>query len=900
MRNDNHAEDFAKVEARERELVRERRLARGWDPEEPRSGLAISGGGVRSAAFGLGVMRALQERGHFERLDYLSTVSGGGFSGSFVSWLRRNGSVLRERLGELVPERALRFVRENADYLNPAPRGGWGRGQRRAHERQAPTPTTLFGVVLGQMYLSLAVYGSLLIGLFFLLHIGDAVITLLKPVMMLASRSDAWRTFIGGLNFGSIAALIVLAAGGLRVIGAVLAHALRIAWAAAMPGVGNPSWSSTWRGSLWFLLALVTSALAIMAAYEFFESPATVLGTFLFGAISIYAWRACRRQWNAPAASEELPHAAWLIVPVSAAALFGTVLFGGLGFYLLLSGEAPMGEVVYLNRWGGVVVVSVAAAWTVWLVPRALRGIGRFADRIPHQSDPRSDYERDLIFQHKAGTTLRWSGILFMLGSVPWTAQLIEHVLDNHAMHIYLLTTGMALGSLWISLRVVRSAQAAGSPKSSDPGLLQMALWCAVLYGTLVLAHSVTEVIIDSAVPQLALWLLGAGLVLGLLAEMNFAGPGRIYRDRLAETFLPDARAIEEGRWFPAAGASNFRLAELSSGEDRGPYHLINCSITTSGSARSRYRHRGADGFVLSPLYCGSESTGWARTTHWLRGRMTLRDAVGISGAAVAPGTGLDGHGVGRTRLVAAALSMLNLRLGFWADNPNPRFCPRPARIRANLLRPGLGGGIFGRGLSENGRQVRLTDGGHFENLGLYELLRRRVELIVVSDASQDPEFGFRTLGLALERAREDLGAAVEFEPGTVFGGEGEDAPAGVSKRGFAVGTIRYGDDTPAGTLLYVKPALIEDLDVTVKSFAASHAEFPHEPTTDQSFDEDHFVAYEQLGLDIGRRALDDGLAVGSSHPDSLIPPRHDSMIRYKDGAPAVGGDGESRDSRTG
>lgn len=76
----------AAIEAAERAAIDARREAAGVaGPEHgPTStiGLALSGGGVRSATFCLGLIRGLAQNGLLPRFDYLSTVSGGGYAGA--------------------------------------------------------------------------------------------------------------------------------------------------------------------------------------------------------------------------------------------------------------------------------------------------------------------------------------------------------------------------------------------------------------------------------------------------------------------------------------------------------------------------------------------------------------------------------------------------------------------------------------------------------------------------------------------------------------------------------------------------------------------------------------------------------------------------------------------------
>ena len=82
-------ENFDDVFDCEKRLIRKRRkIALENEPQDHGfTGLCISGGGIRSATFSLGVMQAFNKAGVFRKFDYLSAVSGGGYIGSAVSWL---------------------------------------------------------------------------------------------------------------------------------------------------------------------------------------------------------------------------------------------------------------------------------------------------------------------------------------------------------------------------------------------------------------------------------------------------------------------------------------------------------------------------------------------------------------------------------------------------------------------------------------------------------------------------------------------------------------------------------------------------------------------------------------------------------------------------------------------
>jgi hypothetical protein len=144
---------------------------------------------------------------------------------------------------------------------------------------------------------------------------------------------------------------------------------------------------------------------------------------------------------------------------------------------------------------------------------------------------------------------------------------------------------------------------------------------------------------------------------------------------------------------------------------------------------------------------------------------------------------------------------------------------------------------------------VFLSDGGHFENLGLYEMVRRRCRCIIVSDAGCDPGYTFEDLSNAVRKIRIDFSIPIEFPPdglGMSVGGQGKGNPH------LAIGTIRYSAvDGPVanGVLIYMKATLSGDEPVDVLNYGRSHPAFPHESTANQFFTEAQFESYRTLGL---------------------------------------------------
>jgi hypothetical protein len=138
---------------------------------------------------------------------------------------------------------------------------------------------------------------------------------------------------------------------------------------------------------------------------------------------------------------------------------------------------------------------------------------------------------------------------------------------------------------------------------------------------------------------------------------------------------------------------------------------------------------------------------------------------------------------------------------------------------------------------------VYLSDGGHFDNLGLYEMVRRRCRFIVVIDAAADAEFRLECLGNALRKVRIDLNIPIVF---------GDMGPLRARRKRAAVARIRYSAvDGPVadGWLVYVKPMCVGTEPPDVESYRAAHPAFPHQSTANQWFDESHTESYRMLGL---------------------------------------------------
>ena len=332
----------------------------------------------------------------------------------------------------------------------------------------------------------------------------------------------------------------------------------------------------------------------------------------------------------------------------------------------------------------------------------------------------------------------------------------------------------------------------------------------------------------------------------GWFVNLNYISVHRYYRDRLMEAFMPvpgsgDAAAA-------ATHADNALLNEMCGG--CAPYLLINTNVVLVHSKDPRWHARGGDGFLLSPKWCGSTATRWVRTADYMQNDpLTLATAVAISGAAASPNTGFGGTGPMRNPIVALLMGLLNIRLGYWVQNPH-----RATQKVANHFRAAS---YALRGHTEERELLQVSDGGHFENLGVYELVRRRVGLIICCDAGADPEFAFADLRVLSRRIGTDFGVRIEFD--------GENTldriiprmrtgthPAGIelAERGYLRATIVY-PDRPPGTLFILKTTMIPNLNVSLNGYKRAHPSFPDQSTVDQFFDEEQFEAYRGLGYEV-------------------------------------------------
>jgi hypothetical protein len=750
------------------------------------SALAISGGGIRSASFALGVIQTFlnEKPGNaaadssescFDRFDYMSTVSGGGYIGGAVSWLKHHfgkdadwrlylgASNLGARSAEFRADKVdgvggsrftwLDFFRQHGNYLKPS----------------SMSTMSLLGVALRGMLITLSVYTAILAAILWAMQVGG--------ILPSAQDVSGWQ--------------------------------------------GRPQRIESW---LLFIGLVVTGAF------------------LLFGIAS------------------------WLgSIPTRAAVFIGAVppiLFVIASVYLLRS---PEGGLAFNTdglhwRWPvgvGFLVAAGACLILLWW-SKDDYDQARSGSHVVHKWQ----YRVRILYQQVLGPLLTGLTLLIAVWSVPHVYRLIDTQLGG-------LKAGVGSSVLGVIGAVYQFI--AGRDKKSTASAfstLRILITAVLLvYGILLVAYWIVQKgdgeyvsVAGIAFPLLAI-ISFAGVFAGFIVNANYIGIGRMYRDRLMELFMPDQDAVRDNQWRRAGNADQFALTRLvnDDGVPQRPMHLVNCNVVMVGARQDRFRGRGGDSFVLSPRFCGSSATGWIDTAKLGDGHFTLATAVAASGAAASPHAGVAGRGITRNPLVSLLLSLTNVRLGYWIRNPRASRTPRTWHkwFPPNLLAPGIRQGLFGSGTTENAFFIELTDGGHFDNTGLYELIRRRVRIIVLSQGSQDLSYSMDDLANAIQRVRVDFGVHIRFTSDTYPLGALCPAELGaVAKRGWALGTIKYPGTESQGILLYLQAAPIAGMNADTVSYWRRNADFPNQTTADQFFDEEQLEAYRELGMSIAQTAV--------------------------------------------
>ncbi|NOV27019.1 hypothetical protein E5S69_26340 [Cupriavidus necator] len=881
--------------------------------------LALSGGGIRSATFCLGVMQvmagsdmpagttaATPDSGAprtpapstaasaqtvpglaslLAQFDYLSTVSGGGYLGAFFvslfvpARLRRGTGPVQaaadayhslqcESPGRIHtsvsyaadPGRgALAWLRENGRYLSPTGAGD-------------------------NLYAA-----ALVVRNWLAMHyvIGSALLVLLAMLaLLLHVAAGAWYGF-GRYEMD-------------------LLHDARQAF-------NQGEWAIWWSPWLWLPLATavigaVPPGLAYWLVYPRasdpqapgrFFSPAPMVATLL-GLLLLAA-----AHWSEVLGANH--------VPAQLFAALGTLTWlGVLSCLVMLQGEprTVSGYRVRATR-----ALRTAVLLTLWL---AALGVADTAARTAY------------LYAHAA--RLPWGAALpaGVLAALVWLVRYGARFLDAGRK-------GSA-GTAWRALCARLPVSLLAGVAAAVLALLLFVLWSwLVLWVRWDGREPVDWLVYGTAYTGPALATLAAvALVLALVAGrftgfLNLSTLQPFYAARLTRAYLGASNGERFAAPDPDPAADRRRRARFSVAEPvpgdqlslnayydphvLAPLHLINVTLnlTIDPAEQLVQRDRKGKPLCLAPgaglpqpgaataiapdAYARFTVDGWqcCPDASWpssgkLAQALTVGDWIAISGAAVSTGLGRA-----TTLGTSLLLGLANLRLGTWWPSFPATYARRGGREGERwrhperATHPWLAAGIFrtqyylGCELSARFHGTRrgwqyLSDGGHFDNTGVYELLRpgRDVALIVLCDCGADPDYRFGDLANLIRLARIDHGLeiVVDTEAATshpvlsrVFGVPDDFVPgraaSGAAADKCAVLLDVYRTDpacaAPAARvcrIVLIKPRLVSWAPADVRHYGATHPAFPQEGTGDQFFDEAQWESYRALGHALGRRVL--------------------------------------------
>ena len=801
-------------------------------------------------------MQALAKHGVLAQFDYLSTVSGGGYIGS---WLQRmiheRGSPLAAQaaLGDLDnPPAELSRLRDYASYL--APNGGM----------LSPDLWSDIVLYIRNVLLNWAVYLPLLA---------------LAVVLSIFFRTLTWT-----VGYERWAQFSCIALGALCVVAAAFfaardlpdhrpSQAGSIAYATPPQIARQVIWPSLG----WAALAPMSQDVAGGTV----PAPLSALLMAYFLAQTVGYVAAWGRSWFGNKRARLFSRNG---VAYGAATVISTALIGAGG---ALATSVPPGERAQM----------LAVLGPFWMMMAF--GVHSVVFVGLRRDSPLFDLDREWLarisaLKLRAGTL--WMAFAFASLSLTWVLHQ-RWSPPGWAAGLGTLTSG-AIGA-WFgkqaSSKVGTALQAfTGSQRGRT---MALNLLCGVfMLGLVAVLGLATDAVLawvqqalnslrshgaSDEAPHWLLFLVQTAAVLALVlmlrwtnrrVNVNRYSMHGVYRNRLMRAFLGAARAAgrDPDPFTNFDPNDNLPLASLRTASGgRKLFPLMNMTLNLTVGGAAAWSERKAMAFTATPTACGGPllrpHRGTTRqdqpppgvyvATEGYAGLenadadaskadgLSLASAMAISGAAVSPNWGYHS-----SPLTAFVMTLFNVRLGAWLPNPAVVDSARQLSLAFPLrsLQVLLGDLLGAAG--DTSPAIYLSDGGHFENLGLYEVLRRRCRLVLAVDAGEDARCSFEDLGNALRKAALDMQIDVAFDcPPRIF--SRTDAAAAGAALGFATATIRYPEPVShACRLVYIKPCLLPDVPSDVRAYGNVHPAFPHEATSDQFFTESQFESYRALG----------------------------------------------------
>lgn len=933
--------DFSSVFAAELELLARRRHALGLDDAPLRSssrspstergltGLSLSGGGIRSATFCLGVLQALGAE-RLRKFDYLSTVSGGGFIGATLTsagGFEERGDQPGEAEAEFPFSKprakdsaVVRHLRNNSSYLNP------GRLFDSARLPAIAFRGALLNllVVLPWLFLAVALtrlFYSVVYNLDVFQYVEEIPLVLVIPFVLLlivypliphwqrrgwCTKERYERLFAGSLIFALLGVLMRF--GIMNLIWAIEHHdearaalwTVGRAWLIAAGallalygglGVWNARLAKIVRGLVLCVLgASVPLALAGVYVYLCITTIPTpvvkvadhekTLG-LLANEDRTKTFAQSEKQATAPkVASDE---AAAKGDPSSTEASGETTVSSHENAGSGESSEGSKGEKGGSNEklaGDGSSSPSVGSGWEKGGSSEKPASDGRCSIvRIDREAKPHSEQSKSGVNLSSTGSSNEAEGEAdekLASGDGSSSSEVSEKecsVVDGKMLR------WLSRHGLYFSEATLRKCRGDDERNQTQWGILEGS--CMVIEGGGKNGKEMREILVkwkdpsvrrapeylaldripsfsllafsarkrapySSALAVVSLIVL-AMYIWGLDAnELSLHG---FYRDCLARVFVTRVKGPKKDM---VESMPNLLLSELDPSKSGAPYHLINATLNLRGATEVTLRDRKGAAFLFSPLFVGSEPTQYASTKDMEAAApgFSLASAVAVSAAAAGPNMGSFTSG-----WIAPLLTLLNLRLGYWL--PHPKAVVRESGFRhtaglKQMLQEALGQ------VNERGLFVNVSDGGHFENSGAYELIRRRCRLIVMVDGEQDPRGQLGCLTTLMRLARIDFGTTITADVASFRA----QLARGELRRPWLWAQVHYGQSEgreEVGHLLYIKAAMTGGEPEYVQTYREQRPEFPHESTANQFFNEVQFESYRALGEHIGASIGEEG-----------------------------------------
>jgi hypothetical protein len=874
-------------------VIKEQPLKNILHAAEP-TALCFSGGGIRSASFGLGVLtqlarlsRGAGENGVLNKIDYVSTVSGGGYVGSwFTGWLRAKNLDKPKapgdasKPGEVSPrEKASALDRVIEDLGGPPPTGADPEPSPLRHLRDYTSylaPRS--GLLSADTWTLVAIFLRNL-----LLNWG-----ILVPAFAALLVLPVFNTYLfSWVTSRFDASPLLWTAGSLALV-----SFLYIAWhlpgnyeiqpaKAGFAGFGIPLFLSAWCLSASF-------AVAQNQHVNFQQMYWKLLIVASVSHVGLVGGRILRAQ--AKGGYKRAPHFARDVIAQFLAAL-GSAFFVAWLLWLLALHVGPVLE------HGGDVRLFVSVSLSLILASFALTAA--LLNGLSAQFDAEEDRE--------------WwsrSGAFVLMGIVLWPLVhllvLYGHEITTAAKVVFLGVPGQVSIPVLTGLIGGLASWAGFSPatgsghakvdlnKLSSTGkflakrellipalgtLFFVLLGIALTQANDWLSRFIGGTPYPASIPTRALVIefiavLVIALVLNVFVNVNTFSLHAMYRSRLIRSYLGASNPRRKPNPFTNFDpGDNFAMKEAPA-DSSAPLHIVNIALNVVATKKLAWQQRKAESFTVSALHSGSFRVGYRPTKEYAgTNGISLGTAMGISGAAASPNMGYHS-----SPILSLVMTFFNARLGWWLPNPGPKGNHlwgknSPIFSLFPLLNESLGQ------TTDESRWVYLSDGGHFENLGLYEMVLRRCKKIIVVDGSADPTFNFEDLGNAVRKIFIDLGVPIDLDPAknanpaTLPPCVSLQPGSNIHNRHCFVMTIRYScvDGTPAeedGTLLYIKASLNENEPADVTQYAKAHPEFPHESTANQFFNEAQFESYVRLGAHVIEEIVTGGL--GGAQPAGI------------------------------